>query len=134
MPTLVRQGKCNQDILADLSLRRWMLAHPIGHAFIILRFSLFHNNSTQKKYHHKSKLGLTPIYPSHNVIKGSDMMNLVWIQEMKLHLQIIKKSHAKGMEGEGKASLVKSNERNHIDRMRSRGLLSVRSEPVTDVQ
>lgn len=68
------------------------------------------------------------------MIKGSDMMNLVWIQEMKLHLQIIKKSHAKGMEGEGKASLVKSNERNHIDRMRSRGLLSVRSEPVTDVQ
>lgn len=83
-----------------------MLAHPIGHASIILCSSLFHNNSTQKKYHHKSKLGLTPIYPSHNVIKGSDMMNLVWIQEMKLYLQIIKKTHAKGMEGEGKASLV----------------------------
>lgn len=120
--------------LHDLLLWRWMLVHPIGHASIILRSSLFHSNSTQKKYNHKSKLGLTPIYPSHKVIKSSDMLNLIWIQEMKLHLQIIEKCHDKGMEGEGMASLVKSNERNHIARMRSQGLLSARSEPVADVQ
>jgi hypothetical protein len=42
------------------------------------------------------------------------MMDPIWIQVMELHLQIFEKIWGKVVNGEGKASLVKMNEQNHV--------------------
>jgi hypothetical protein len=44
---------------------------------------------------------------------------------MKLHLEITEKSRNEGGKRKGKASFMKMNERNHVNRRRSQDLLGI---------
>jgi hypothetical protein len=83
-----------------------MSAHPIS-TDDSPPLSLFLSREIAKKNLHSSKWGSIPRYPSHNAIKGHDVLDPIGIQMLQLNLVVVQQSPEESVGRNCKFALVK---------------------------